>query len=549
MHKKRAGRLKHFLQNWELLTSDQWTLNTVKGYRLELTGSPRQLRLPSPHHLNPSQLALVKDEITSLLEKKAIVSVPHHRELFYSNLFLVEKKGGGQRPVINLSSLNAFVRHHHFKMEDLKVVADILRPQDFMCKIDLKDAYFAVPIHPEHQKLLCFQFQNVTYQFKCLPFGLTSAPRVFTKVLKPLVAFVRTLGLRICIYIDDMLILNSQREGALRDASLMIHLLENLGFIVNMEKSILFPSQEMGFLGVLISSVHMSFSLPDRKVLNLQNECRRRLSSKIASQSDLAHLISKMIAAKAAVFQAPIHYRALQHQKNSLDFQRVPLHQKVILDVEALLDLEWWVNNLPTANTRPVKPLLPNILIQSDASGSGRGAVCNRIETRGTWSLDEFSLHINCLELLAATYAIKAFTKSLNNAHVLIQMDNTSAIAYLNKMGGAKQGVLDRHARALWEWCLGKKITLRAEHIPGRLNAESRAKPDATDWKLDSGVFKLLNQSFGPFTIDLFANRNNAQLERFYSYLPDPLAEQFDALVQAWKEENAYAFPPKEQHC
>jgi len=97
--------------------------------------------------------------------------------------------------------------HPHFKMEDLKVVADILCPEDFMCKIDLKDVYFAVPIHPEHQKLHCFQFKNVTYRFKCLPLGLTSAPRVFTKVLKPLVAFVRRLGLRICIYIDNIFFL------------------------------------------------------------------------------------------------------------------------------------------------------------------------------------------------------------------------------------------------------------------------------------------------------------------------------------------------------
>jgi len=263
---------------------------------------------------------------------------------------------------------------------------------------------------------------------------------------------------------------------------------------MNMEKSILFPLQEMEFLGVLISSIHMSFSLPDSEVLNLQRECRRLLSSKTASQSDLAHLIGKMIAAKAAVFQTPLHYRALQEQKNSLDFQGVPLHQKVLLDVEALLDLEWWVNILPIANTRPVKPLLPNILIQSDASGLGWGAVCNRIETRGTWSLHESSLHKNCLELLAATYVIKAFTKSLNNAHVLIQMDNTSAIAYLNKMGEAKQGMLDKHAHTLWEWCLSKIITLRAEHIPGQMNviadAECQAKPDAEDWKLDSEVLK-----------------------------------------------------------
>ena len=147
----------------------------------------------------------------------------------------------------------------------------------------------------------------------------------------------------------------------------------NLGFVVNMDKSILFPSQEMEFLGVLVSSIHMSFSLPESKVLNLRNDCRRLLSSRTASQSDLARLIGKMIAAKAAVFQAPLHYRALQHQKNSLDHQGVPLHQKVILDIEAILDLEWWVTNLATANSRPVKPLLPDLLIQSDASGSGWG--------------------------------------------------------------------------------------------------------------------------------------------------------------------------------
>ena len=95
--------------------------------------------------------------------------------------------------------------------------------------------------------------------------------------------------------------------------------------------------------------------------------------------------------------------------------------------------------------------------------------------------------------------------------------------------------MLDKHAHALWEWCLSKKGTLQAEHILGRLNViadvQSRAKPDAADWKLDSEVFKVLNQSFDPFTIDLFADKNNAQLERFHSYLPGPLAEQIDALV------------------
>ena len=263
-----------------------------------------------------------------------------------------------------------------------------------------------------------------------LPFSLSPilpnlGPRVFTKILKPLMAYVRSMGIRICIYLDDMLILNAHREEAHRDASLMVYLLENLGFIVNREKSILFPSQEMEFLGVLINSQTMEFSLPKDKVSNIRKECRKLVSLQAASLSDLAHLIGKLTATKAAVFQAPLHYRALQQQKNPMDWKGTPLSQKVALDQQCLDDLNWWILHLSTANTRPVKPLLPNLMIQSDASGSGWGAVCNSVETRGTWSLQEASLHINCLELLAATYAIKAFTKHQQNIHVLIQMDNT----------------------------------------------------------------------------------------------------------------------------
>lgn len=424
-----------------MVTSDPWTLSTVRGYKLELSGTPYQHRVPIPPFLDGRELSLIEEEIASLLEKQAIQEIRPQGGLFYSNLFLVGKKGGGQRPVINLSILNNFIVHHHFKMEDLRVAGDLLQPHDYMCKIDLKDAYFAVPIHQSHQRFLCFQHKNITYQFKCLPFGLTSAPRVFTKVLKPLASYLRGMGLRICMYIDDMLILNALETGAKRDVALLIHMLENLGFVINYKKSILVPFQEIEFLGVLINSINMEFSLPENKLKNMIKECKSLVSLGTASQADLAHIIGKMTAAKAAVFQAPLHYRALQQRKAFLDVSKIPFHQKRDLDLESLSDLQWWIINLDKAHCRPVKPLLPDLIIQSDASGTGWGAVCEGVRTRGTWSLEESKLHINCQELLAATYAIKAFTKAICNVHVLVQMDNTSAIAYVNKMGGPR-GVL-----------------------------------------------------------------------------------------------------------
>jgi len=81
--------------------------------------------------------------------------------------------------------LNKFVAYHHFKMESLKHVISMIRPNCFMASVDLKDAYYSVPIHQDHEKYLKFEWKGQLYQFTCLPNGLACAPRLFTKLLKP----------------------------------------------------------------------------------------------------------------------------------------------------------------------------------------------------------------------------------------------------------------------------------------------------------------------------------------------------------------------------
>jgi len=158
-------------------------------------------------------MAQITTEVAELLSKGAIVETQVTPESFISQLFLVEKKGGGQRPVINLKCLNQYVRTEHFKMEELHLLPDLLQYQDWMVKMDLKDAYLQVPIHSDHQHLLSFQWEGKTYMFKCLPFGLSSAPRVFTKLFKPLVGFLRQIGCRLIIHLDDILMLHQTRNS------------------------------------------------------------------------------------------------------------------------------------------------------------------------------------------------------------------------------------------------------------------------------------------------------------------------------------------------
>ena len=114
---------------------------------------------------------------------------------FISNMFLVPKKGGQFRPVINLKALNQFVRPQNFKMEGIQMLKDLFRPGDWLAMVDMKDAYFTIPIHHNHRAFIRFQHKDRVLQFTCLPFGLSSAPWVFTKTLRPAIALLREMGL------------------------------------------------------------------------------------------------------------------------------------------------------------------------------------------------------------------------------------------------------------------------------------------------------------------------------------------------------------------
>jgi len=170
-----AGRLSQYVGNWEQITQDRWVLQAITGYRLELTQTPHQARQPHGISCSQEEHAKISQEIKELLDKGAIVEAPLSTGSYITQIFLVEKKGGGQRPVINLKGLNSFVKMEHFKMEGLHILPDLIQQGDWMIKLDLKDAYLQVPIHKDNQHLLQFKWEQKTYQFVCLPFGLTSA--------------------------------------------------------------------------------------------------------------------------------------------------------------------------------------------------------------------------------------------------------------------------------------------------------------------------------------------------------------------------------------
>lgn len=211
-------------------------------------------------------------------------------------------------------------------------------------------------------------------------------------------------------------------------------------------------------------------------------------------------------------------------------------------------EILWWSCNIYT-QSRVLDRVNPQIILQTDASLSGWGAVLIDNKTGGRWTPDEQKYHINYLELLAILYGLKSFESQLKCfTHVKILTDNTTAVSYVNKMGGIKSICCNTIAKSIWFWAKKQNVWLTASHIAGTENtiadAESRKFNYQVEWQLNKDIFCDICELWGEPQIDLFASRLNSQLKRFCSWKPDPDASFIDAFSIDWSDFKCYLFPP-----
>ena len=261
------------------------------GYQIEFITEPCEECNRLPINFNLKEQEIISNLLSKFESKGIIVETEHEAGEIVSHIFIRPKPDGTYRLILNLSRLNEHVDKITFKMETLRTALQLIRRNCFFGKMDLKDAFFSVSIHRQFRKYLKFIWQGKLYAFTCLPNGLSTASRIFTKVLKPMFSTLRKLGHTNVAYIDDSLLQSDTFEGCKLNIRDTLDLADSLGLTVLQEKSIILPTQCIEFVGFMLDSRDMTIRLATRKILDIKKRAGEMLKETSISIREFAKLI------------------------------------------------------------------------------------------------------------------------------------------------------------------------------------------------------------------------------------------------------------------
>ena len=302
-------------------------------------------------------------------------------------------------------------------------------------------------------------------------------------------------------YIDDSLLLGETFEICLNNIRATVALLRELGSTIHPEKSVLVPTQQIIFLGFVIDSVKMTITLTEERKQSIYTLCQNILSYYQATIRELAQAIGVIVSSFRAVPYDQMYSRKLEKCKvQSLATSGGNFDRKAYISEEAANELKWWIRKIFDAFASIKIPPF-DLAIFSDAILEGWGGTDQVTEIGDRWNCKENKCHINSLELQAAFFCFKAFCKNKTRLHVLLKLDNTTAVAYINKKGGTISVSCNKLAKDIWNWANGQDIWITASHVPGVKNTtadlRSRLFYDNKEWYLNEKAAKSLFDRFG----------------------------------------------------
>jgi hypothetical protein len=237
---------------------------------------PRNLRTGRDRAYTGMRHTLFIQQIEAELKEGIIEKVEEDECQWISPTFLVPKRGGEWRKVMDCRGLNEFIPERTFQMEDHRTTAMIINRDHYAVSLDITKAYHHIPVNRRMRPYLSFRYDGVYYQYKGMPFGIRNAPRVFSHVMHQAMTEIRTRwGIASIQYLDDLLFLHADPQTLRQQILEIAAFLQRLGWTINWEKSQLIPQQLFIFLGTQWNTHTMEVCVERTRTIRLRKLVKR----------------------------------------------------------------------------------------------------------------------------------------------------------------------------------------------------------------------------------------------------------------------------------
>ncbi len=390
---------------------------------------------------------------------------------------------------------------------DIREAQKHIQLGDYIAKVDLKNAYRSVNVHPSNYTFmgLAWKFQGETRErFMVdtkLPFGASKSPKIFQTLSEAVCSIMWCrFAIRVIAYLDDFLVITRTKQMCAQALRTLIFVLRRLGFDINWKK-VDGPSTILTFLGVEINTERMALSLPAVKCKQFLDLLQQFQTRQRASKRQLESLIGKLSWASQVIQGGRTFIRRLLNVKNSL----LGKHHMAKLDIEFRLDIQWWCEFMLSFNgSRTFVDRAASKIIYTDACVNGAGGYLEGDYRYWNWKTDCQCLsneHINVKEIAAVVLSVNQWGSALQNKKVVIYTDNVTCKAAINK-GTAKNRVAMELIRQLFWMQAMWNIDIKAIYLEGSKNriADTVSRLDEAG-KL-SLLYELLpSLSLSPFCV------------------------------------------------
>ena len=465
--------------------------------------------------------------------------------------------------------INPKLKKMSVKLTHFPKAAELLYEGDYQVSMDLKSFYYHLMIFPPHQKFLGIAADlpdgsRRFYQYTVLPFGLAPAAAIMTRIVKPILAYLASLGIRASIYLDDLKINASTKALAWEHYQVTRDVFRRAGFVISAEKSDEFSdiSQQKLYLGFIMDSVSMTASASVEKLSSVTSFIRQKLTHSRISVKDLAKVAGRLAALRPAfgylvLLVTRSAYAAIEMHVDKFGWSGfLHLNDDIIRELNLFLDYAPALNGFPLLQEyrqQAIQALLPSaIVFAGDASST---AVCayslqspSRFFFQDLLSAEEVVLSSGHRELLTLKKALLSDCIP-SSSTVVWYTDSANLVSFWEK--GSPKPLIQLDIVECLLFCKTKDIALHVLHLsredPRIQAADVGSRSfDKDDWGIDDASFSVIQSRFLPhgFSLDPFASTSNARCHRFFSRYAYPGSSATDAFSVNWSNECLFVCPP-----